>query len=121
MRKTIRIPFKHGKMIPNSRVAAKTTDVEWVDNFDFEARLQVIGLDKIQGSHRFILKDDEGGEYLMSLPQFERMMKNKVIRKGRVDGTFTFLQSGNTFSLKLSHTEVAPNTKPGKRTKGGRL
>jgi len=100
MKEPLKIPFtEDGVMLdwisPPSSMWKYTRD-----NFEFDSVMTIVGTRRGRSAAKFVLKDAGGRPYTMFMSEMLNMAKNAIIRRGSVEGTWTFCKRGENYSLR---------------------
>lgn len=72
---------------------------EWRDNYEFEAKMKVVGWGRGRSSITFTLVDENDVKYPTFASTFYEMIPH--MSNGEISGTFTFCKRGQNYGLKL--------------------
>ena len=106
MKKTgaYKIPFgKDGNLhdypisYPNDHAANSV----WVDNYEFEDALQLVGWGRGRSSVKFDMQRSNGKTVSFFIKDFYEMVRYRKMDYGRITGKFTFTKKGTNYGCKL--------------------
>lgn len=101
MAKKIQVPFDEDG---NLLVYPQEWRIDkWVDNFEFEAIMEVATYTRGRSAARFVLKDTETGViYETFMKEFLRIVQSKKIDKGIIEKSkWTFCKRGQNYGVML--------------------
>ena len=95
----LQIPFtKDGRFLP---YAEEWRELEWRENYTFDATMEVTGFMRGRSAARWRVVDKETSVvYDMFMSEFNDMMKQTTIKKGVVSGNWTFCKKGSNYSIR---------------------
>lgn len=96
----MKIPFNsNGHLV--SYVERHMKDVEWVECYEFETKMEIDSMSRGRSSATFNLVSAEGHHYSMFMVDCVNMMKTGTICKGAIYGKWTFCKRGQNYGVKL--------------------
>jgi len=97
--KKYQIPFKNGNLV--NYCTYPVEHYEWVDNYEFEAKMEFVEIRRGRSAAGFIFRDkDKGKEYYAFMKTMQEIFTGaSAILNGVVEGRWSFVKRGPNYGL----------------------